>query len=48
MSKYTDAESVATNEDQYRQEWATKTGRSDSDIYIPEGIRDNAAAEDAR
>lgn len=48
MGNYTDAESVATSEDLYRQEWATKTGRADSDIYIPEGIRDNATAEDAR
>lgn len=48
MSEYQRAEGNATNEDQYRQEWATKTGRADSDIYIPEGIRDNATAEDSR
>lgn len=28
-----------TDEDQYRKEWATKTGRPESDIYIPKDIR---------
>lgn len=27
------------NEDSYRKEWATLTGRSESDIYIPKGVR---------
>lgn len=29
------------NETEYRSEWATKTGRSPSDIYIPEAIRED-------
>lgn len=27
-------------EESYRKEWATLTGRADSDIYIPENIRE--------
>lgn len=27
-------------EEQYRQEWAVKTGRPESDIYVPEAIRE--------
>jgi len=26
-------------EESYRKEWATLTGRSESDIYIPEALR---------
>ncbi len=33
---------MRNNEEQYRQEWATLTGRAPSDIYIPEAIRDPA------
>lgn len=30
-----------TNEQAYRDEWASKTGRAPSDIYIPQDIRDD-------
>lgn len=43
-SEYTRAESVATNEQRYRKEWATLTGRSESEIYVPEGVRDERDA----
>lgn len=42
MDEYRKAEGNATSEELYRKEWATKTGRSDSGIYIPEGIRDDS------
>ena len=38
-SEYSRAEGVGTNEQAYRKEWATLTGRSESEIYVPEGIR---------
>lgn len=38
---YKRAEGNATSEEQYRKEWATKAGRADSDIYIPESIRED-------
>lgn len=39
--EYRKAEGNATSEELYRKEWATKAGRADSDIYIPEGIRED-------
>lgn len=44
-SEYTRAESVATNEQRYRKEWATLTGRSESEVYVPKGIRDDRDAD---
>lgn len=38
-SDYARVEAVATNEQRYRKEWATLTGRSESEIYVPEGVR---------
>lgn len=28
-----------TSESEYRKEWATLTGRPESDIYVPEALR---------
>ncbi len=39
MDEYRKAEGNATSEELYRKEWATKTGRADSDIYIPWSLR---------
>lgn len=44
-SDWARAESVATDEQRYRKEWATLTGRAPSDIYIPKGIRDDRDAD---
>lgn len=44
-SDWTRAESVATDEQRYRKEWATLTGRSESEIYVPKGIRDDRDAD---
>lgn len=44
-SEYTRAEGVGTNEQAYRKEWATLTGRSESEIYVPKGIRDDRDAD---
>jgi len=30
---------IHTNEDTYRKEWAALTGRRESEIYIPAGLR---------
>lgn len=32
-------------EESYRKEWATLTGRSESDIYIPKDIREDSEDE---
>lgn len=29
-----------TSEEMYRKQWATLTGRSEKDIYIPEALRE--------
>lgn len=44
-SEYSRIESVATDEQSYRKEWATLTGRSESEIYVPKGIRDDRDAD---
>ncbi len=31
---------MRNNEEQYRQEWATLTGKNPSEIYVPEALRD--------
>lgn len=33
------------DEESYRKEWATLTGRSESEIYVPKGIRDDRDAD---
>jgi hypothetical protein len=38
---------ISTNEEQYRQQWATKTGRPESDIYIPEALRETGNGKSA-
>jgi len=40
-------DNVATNEEHYRKQWATKTGRPESDIYIPEALRETGNGESA-
>lgn len=44
-SEYTRAEGVGTNEQRYRKEWATLTGRPESQIYVPKGVRDERDAD---
>ena len=37
---------IHTNEDTYRREWAALTGRRESEIYIPAGLREPERGND--
>lgn len=39
------AQQSGITEQQYRDEWVSKTGRAPSDIYIPEALRETSDSD---